>query len=41
MTDTTEEPVRRPRAEKQRNGVLTFLRDLVIIFLAALLVSFW
>ncbi|MBO9041261.1 signal peptidase I [Curtobacterium flaccumfaciens] len=40
MTDTTEDPGRRPRAEKQRNGVLTFLRDLVIIFIAALLVSF-
>ncbi|MFJ3382579.1 MULTISPECIES: signal peptidase I [unclassified Curtobacterium] len=40
MTDTTEEPGRRPRPHKQRNGVLTFLRDLLIIFLAALLVSF-
>ncbi len=40
MTDITEEPGRRPRGEKRRNGVLTFLRDLVIIFVAALLVSF-
>ena len=40
MTDTTDDSGRRPRAEKQRNGVLTFLRDLVIIFIAALLVSF-
>ncbi|PZF54981.1 signal peptidase I [Curtobacterium sp. MCSS17_008] len=40
MTDTTHGSGRRPRTEKQGNGVLTFLRDLVIIFLAALLVSF-
>jgi len=40
MTDTTDETGRRPRTEKKRNGVLTFLRDLVIIFIAALLVSF-
>jgi signal peptidase I len=40
MTDTTENDGRRPRASKQRNGVLTFLRDLLIIFVAALLVSF-
>jgi signal peptidase I len=41
MTDTTEGEGRRPRTEKKpRNGVLTFLRDLVIIFIAALLVSF-
>jgi len=40
MTDTTHEPGRRPRSDKKANGVLTFLRDLVIIFLAALLVSF-
>ena len=40
MTDTTDETGRRPRVEKKRNGVLTFLRDLVIIFIAALLVSF-
>jgi signal peptidase I len=41
MTDTTEGAGRRPRNEKKpRNGVLTFLRDLVIIFIAALLVSF-
>jgi signal peptidase I len=40
MTDTTDETGRRPRVEKKRNGVLTFIRDLVIIFLAALLVSF-
>ncbi|WIE74528.1 signal peptidase I [Curtobacterium sp. MCSS17_007] len=40
MTDTTQGSGRRPRTEKQGNGVLTFLRDLVIIFLAALLVSF-
>jgi signal peptidase I len=41
MTDTTEGDGRRPRTEKKpRNGVLTFLRDLVIIFIAALLVSF-
>jgi len=41
MTDTTEGEARRPRtAKKPRNGVLTFLRDLVIIFIAALLVSF-
>jgi signal peptidase I len=40
MTDTTEGSGRRPPAEHKGNGVLTFLRDLVIIFLAALLVSF-
>jgi signal peptidase I len=40
MTDTTETEGRRPRSTKQRNGVLTFLRDLLIIFIAALLVSF-
>ncbi|PYY37073.1 MULTISPECIES: signal peptidase I [unclassified Curtobacterium] len=41
MTDTTEGEARRPRnTKKPRNGVLTFLRDLVIIFIAALLVSF-
>ncbi|MFJ3382496.1 signal peptidase I [Curtobacterium sp. NPDC090217] len=40
MTDTTETEGRRPRSSKQRNGVLTFLRDLLIIFVAALLVSF-
>lgn len=40
MTDTTDDTGHRPQAEKKRNGVLTFLRDLVIIFIAALLVSF-
>lgn len=40
MTDTTKEPTLRPRSGKKRNGVLTFIRDLVIIFIAALLVSF-
>jgi signal peptidase I len=30
----------RPRRDKRRGGTLTFIRDLVIIFLAALLVSF-
>ncbi|GAA3336283.1 signal peptidase I [Curtobacterium sp. C1] len=41
MTDTTQGSGRRPRTEKKKaNGVLTFLRDLVIIFVAALLVSF-
>jgi signal peptidase I len=42
MTDsTTEDGDRRPRStRKKKNGVLTFLRDLVIIFIAALLVSF-
>ncbi|OEI69454.1 signal peptidase I [Curtobacterium sp. ER1/6] len=40
MTDTTQGSGRRPQTEKKGNGVLTFLRDLVIIFLAALLVSF-
>jgi len=40
MTDTTDETGHRPRTTKKRNGVLTFLRDLVIIFVAALLVSF-
>ncbi|MBT2501599.1 signal peptidase I [Curtobacterium sp. ISL-83] len=40
MTDTTQGSGRPPRTEKKRNGVLTFLRDLVIIFIAALLVSF-
>ncbi len=40
MTDTTKEPALRPRPGKKRNGVLTFVRDLVIIFIAALLVSF-
>jgi signal peptidase I len=41
MTDTTSTTgERRPRPRKKRNGVLTFLRDLVIIFVAALLVSF-
>jgi signal peptidase I len=40
MTDTTEREERRPRTAKKSGGVLTFLRDLLIIFVAALLVSF-
>lgn len=37
MTDTTPNTVRRPRGKR---GVLLFLRDLLIIFVIALLVSF-
>jgi signal peptidase I len=41
MSETTSEDTeRRPRGTKRRSGALTFVRDLVIIFLAALLVSF-
>jgi signal peptidase I len=41
MTETsTEDGTRRPRNTRKKSGALTFLRDLVIIFIAALLVSF-
>ncbi|MFZ7088489.1 signal peptidase I [Curtobacterium sp. RRHDQ10] len=41
MTDTTTpHGDRRPRVPRRRNGALLFLRDLLIIFIAALLVSF-
>jgi signal peptidase I len=41
MTDSTaHDGDRRPRTTKRRGGALLFLRDLVIIFIAALLVSF-